>query len=227
MRQLRLQEAGGAQPRRTVRARRGRLRPMRHAIFVRAQAFSRRSRRRAIRSAGVSRTRRARVGVPRDRPQAARPLGGAQGLVELGGRRRHGRRCGRSPHVGRGEAPEHRRGLQLRRASRFRGHPRRLHRHGVRRRQVAQTDPRRPQGPASSGPCPRLHRRDRTCARLPARGGLRLLRLQAGQRHADRRAAQAHRPGRGHRHGRRRRRDLRDARLPGPGDRLHGPHRRE
>ena len=49
-----------------------------------------------------------------------------------------------------------------------------------------------------------------------------LLRLQAGQHHPDRGAAQAHRHGRRPLH-RRRRPDLRDGRLPGTGDRDRGP----
>ena len=68
---------------------------------------------------------------------------------------------------------------------------------------------------------------DRACARLPARRGPGLLRLQARQRDAERRAAQAHRPRCGRCHGRRRLRDLRDPRLPGTRDRLDRTHRRQ
>ncbi len=90
-------EPVGRGTRRTARTHRGLLRPLRHAILVRAQAFSRRSRGRAVRSAGVHRARRSRLDLPGDRPQCAQPLGGAQGPAELRRRRRHGRRRCRSP----------------------------------------------------------------------------------------------------------------------------------
>ena len=72
----------------------------------------------------------------------------------------------------------------------------------------------------------RLPRRDRTGAGLSARRGPGLLRLQARQRDAERRTAQAHRPRRHRRDGRRRLRDLRHPRLPGARDRLDRPDRR-
>ena len=69
----------------------------------------------------------------------------------------------------RGRAPEHRADPQLRRTHGLGGGPRRLHRHGVRRRHVAQADPQGQQRPAAARPGRRLHRRDRARARLPAR----------------------------------------------------------
>ena len=65
----------------------------------------------------------------------------------------------------------------------------------------------------------RLHRRDRAGSRLPARARAGLLRLQARQRHAGRRTAQAHRPRRRGPDGRRGLHDLRDRRVPGARDR--------
>ena len=74
----------------------------------------------------------------------------------------------------------------------------------------------------AGAPCPGLRHRGAARARLPARPGAGVLRLQAGQRHPDRRAAQAHRHGR-RAPDRQRRGDLRDGRLPGAGDRGRRP----
>ena len=76
----------------------------------------------------------------------------------------------RGPRPRRGRTPEHRRHLQLRPASGFSGGSRRLHRDGVRRRNVAEADPQGAQRSASAGSGGRLHRRDRsgpwtTCTR--------------------------------------------------------------
>ena len=120
LRQLRMQQARRTRPRRTTRAHRGLLHPVRHAILVCSQAFSRRPRRRAVRSAGMHRARRPRLDLPGDRPQRAQPLGGAQGSGELRRRRRDGRRRRRSPRPRRGGTPEHRPDPQLRRAQRTR-----------------------------------------------------------------------------------------------------------
>ena len=104
---------------------------------------------------------------------------------------------------------------------------RRLHRHGVRRRQLAQADP---QGPpcrptaAQYDPFPA----DQAIAyiveilpalQLPAQPGPAVLRLQARQRHPVRRRGQADRPRRGAPGRRRPERDLRHGRLPGAGGR--------
>ena len=90
---------------------------------------------------GVHRARRPRLDLPGDRPQRAQPLGGAQGPAELRRRRRHGGGRRRSLTPGRSRAPEHRADPQLRRARRRRRCAGRLHRHGVRRRHLAQADP--------------------------------------------------------------------------------------
>ena len=57
-------------------------------------------------------------------------------------------------------------------------------------------DARQAGGSVPVDPCARLRHRGAARARLPARPRPGLLRLQAGQRHPDRRAAQAHRHGR-------------------------------
>ena len=204
LRQLRLQQTRRTRTRRRTRAPRGLLHPVRHTVLVCSQAFSRRSRRRAVRSAGLHRPRRPRLDLPGDRPQRAQPLGGAQGSGPLRRRRRDGHRRRRSPRSRRGGAPQHRPDPQLRRAQGFGRHDRRLHRHGVRRRNIAQADPQGAQRSSAAGPGRRLHRRDRAGSRLPARRRAGLLRLQARQRDAERRATQAHRPRRHRRHGRRR-----------------------
>ena len=94
------------------------------------------------------------------------PLGGAQGPAELRRRRRDGRRgrrgASRSPNV---DHPNIVHDLQLRRASRRGRRPRRIHRHGVRRRHVAQADPQGAGRSSPAGSGRRLHRRDRAGAR--------------------------------------------------------------
>ena len=86
---------------------------------------------------------------------------------------------------------------------------------------------RRQVGPvAAAADGARLRDRGAARARLPAQQGPGLLRLQAGQRHPDRGAAQAHRHGRRAADRRRRQRHLRDGRLPGAGDRRRGARRR-
>ena len=122
---------------------------VRDPVLVRSQAISRRSGRRAVRGARLYRPRRPRLDLPGDRPQRPQPLGRAQGSGPLGRRRRHGHRCSRSTRPRRGGTPEHRPDPQLRRAQGFGGHEGRLHRHGVRRRNVAQADSYR----RTTGPC--------------------------------------------------------------------------
>ena len=69
----------------------------------------------------------------------------------------------------------------------------RLHRHGLHRRVDAGPGPRRPRRPGRPARRPRPHLHDQGAARagLPARGGARLQRLQARQRHAVRAAPHA------------------------------------
>ena len=130
-----------------------------------------RRRGRPVRGRRLPRARRPRLDLPGARPQRLGPLGGAQGPAQL---RRPGRVRGgdlRAAVPRRGRAPADRRDLQLRDA---RG--RRLHRHGVRRRPVAQADPagpprrgRRRERPAAGGPGARVRPRDPARVRLPAR----------------------------------------------------------
>ncbi len=227
LRQLRLQQTRRARTRRRTRARGGVLHPVRHTVLLCSQAFSRRPGRRAVRSARLHRPRRPRLDLPGHRPQRPQPLGGAQGSRALRRRRRDGHRCRRSPRPRRGGTPQHRPDPQLRRAQGFGRHDGRLHRHGVRRRDIAQADPPGARRSSATRPGGRLHRRDRAGARLPARRRPGLLRLQAGQRDAERRAAQAHRPRCHRRHGRRLRCHLRNPRLSGARDRLDRPYRRQ
>ena len=154
-----------------------------------------------VRGARVPRARRARLDLPGQGPQRERPLGGAQGPAQHRGRRRHGSGGRRAPVPRPGGAPEHRPDLQLRpaRGPADRGVGR-VHRDGVRGRQVAQADPaRRPVGRrlGAGGTRPGLRDRGAARPRVPARPRAGVLRLQAGQRDPDRGAAQAHRHGRG------------------------------
>ena len=111
------------------------------------------------------------------------------------GRRRYGGGARRAPLPRRGRAPEHRQDFQLCPAQRCR-----LHRHGVRRWAQPEADPRRPSGgqwrrtgSASARPSDRVHARDPAGARVPARTGARVLRLQGRQRDPDPALAQADR----------------------------------
>ena len=217
-----LRSARRAGPRRASRPRRRILPELRHPVLVQPEARAGRPGRRPVRGTRLPRPRRARLDLPRPGPQRQRPVGGAEGPAGHRRRRRHGRRRRRAAVPGRGRAPQHRPDLQLRPAcGPAYGRDGRLHRDGVRGRQVAQADP----GRRASGrrfracrPCAGLRHRGPARTRLPARPGDGVLRLQAGQRHPDRRTAQAHRHGR-RAPDRQRRSDLRDGRLPGPGDR--------
>ena len=200
-----------------------------HAVLLRAQA-ARRGPGRPVRGARLHRARRPGLDLPGPGPERLGPLGGPQGPAGLRRRRRDGRGRRRAPVPGRGQPPLDRADPELRAAP---GPPDRgpggLHRHGVRRRQLPEADPRRlprpgrPRHAAAGRAGHRLRDRDPAGVRLPARAGPGLLRLQAGQHHPVRGAAQAHRHGRGHAGRRRGLGDLRHRRLPGPGDRPGGP----
>ena len=130
-------------------------------LLVRPEAAGRRPRRRAVRGGRVPRPRRSRLDLPRPRQERLRPLGRAQGPAQLGRPRRPRRGHRRAALPRTGVAPEHRRDLQLRHA---RG--RRLHRHGVRRRHLAQVDPQaaHAEAPAATTRC-RSTRRSPTSSR--------------------------------------------------------------
>ena len=160
LRQVRL--AGRAQQGRPSGAHRGLLPGVRPGVLLHPQAARRRPGRRAVRSRRLPGPRRPRLDLPGPRQERLRPLGGAQGPAQLRRRRRAGGRHRRAAVPRAGRAPAHRRDLQLR-------HPRRgrLHRHGVRRRPVAQAgaqgaDARQRRGlrPAADRPGARLHPRD-------------------------------------------------------------------
>ena len=89
-----------------------------------------------------------------------------KGLLNTGRRGGRRRRGGRAAVPRRRQAPQHRRHLQLRQARR-----RRLHRHGVRRRQDAQ-GPAQGARPAAACRGHRLHPPHPRRVRLPARSGL-------------------------------------------------------
>ncbi len=114
----------------------GVLPAVRAGVLVHAEAEERRRRRRPVRGGRRPRARRPRLDLPRPRPQRLQPVGGAQGPAQLWRPRRAGGGDRRAAVPGAGRAPADRRDLQLR-------DPRgcRLHRHGVRRRQVAEADP--------------------------------------------------------------------------------------
>ncbi len=125
-----LRQAGRPLPGRPPRPDRGLLPevPQRRSPSPRSCSAGRPGRR-PVRGRRLPRPRRPRLDLPRPRPERLRPLGGAQGPAQLR-RPRRARRGGRRAAVPRpGRAPAHRRDLQLRAP---RG--RRLHRHGVRRR---------------------------------------------------------------------------------------------
>jgi hypothetical protein len=185
LQQGRLRRPGGPQPRRPPRAYRGLLHQVRAPVLLLAQAAPRRRGARAVPRGGLPGTRRPRLDLPRRGPARVRPLGGAQGPA--GHRRpgRHGRRDLRAALPRGDRARQHRADLQLRRAPRPAHRlPRRLHRHGVRRRQVAQGDrqrpphPRGPPRPAAGGTGVRLRHRGAGGARPPAQPQPAVLRLQ-------------------------------------------------
>ena len=122
--------------------------------------------RRPVRDQGLHRARRSGLGVSGGRPQRQRATGGAQGPGAFRGRRGAGDRDGRAAVPRRGGAPVDREDLQLRRTSRQSRRAGRLHRHGVRRRYVAQAG----QGRRTSAgrPGDRLHAGDPAGAGLSA-----------------------------------------------------------
>ena len=137
-----LRAACGARPGRPGRADRGFLPQLRHAVLVQPEAGAGRPGGRAVRGARLPRLRRARLDLPGPGPQCQRPLGGAQGPAEHRRRRRDGRRGRRAPVPRPGGTPEYRADLQLRAAcGPADGGVGRVHRDGVRGRQVAQADP--------------------------------------------------------------------------------------
>lgn len=195
---------------------------MRPPLLVRTETERRRCRARAVRGDGLSGPRRSGLGLSRRRPRRLRPLGGAQGPA---GHRRPGR-------DGRGDLgaalPRRDRALQHRAHLQLRGAPRpadrlhgRLHRHGVRRRQVAQGDRQRAArafgqaGPAAGGAGLCVRDRGPGGARPSAQPGAAVLRLQGRQRDTAAGPAEAHRHGCGAQDGRRRVGHLRHGRLPG------------
>ena len=217
--------AGRALPRRPARAHRGLLPELPQPVLLHAQAEGGRRGRRPVRGRRRHRPRRPRLDLRRPRPQRLRPLGGAQGPAELRRPRRprRGHRRAAVPRPGR--APAHRRDLQLRDA---RG--RRLHRHGVRRRHLAQAAAQgadagrgRRLRPAAGRPGDRLHHRGPARLPVPARPQPGVLRLQAGQPHPGGRRRQADRPRRGAPPRRPRLRDLRHDGLPGAGGAARRP----
>ncbi len=190
-------------------------------VLVHPQAQRRRPRRRPVRGRRGHRPRRPRLDLRRARPQRLRPLGRAQGSAQLRRPRRAGRGDRRAAVPRPGRAPAHRRDLQLRDP---RG--RRLHRHGVRRRHLAQAAAqgadeggRRHVRPAPGRPGDRLHRRDPAGVPVPARPQPVYCDFKPDNIIQVGRRGQADRPRRGAPARRPRLRDLRDGGLPGAGGR--------
>ena len=160
---------------------RGLVPPLRQRLLVRAPVGSGRHGRRPVRDQGLHRPRRTGLGVPGRRPQRQRTSGRAQGPGALRGRRGAGDRDGRAAVPGRGGPPVDREDLQLRRAPRLPRRAGRLHRDGVRRRQVAQAADGARSLPVVRGD--RLHAGDPAGDGLPALDRVVLQRPQAGEHH--------------------------------------------
>ncbi len=203
---------------------------MRAPVLVRAEAAARGRGARPVRGGRLSGARRSGLDLPRRGPGGLGPLGGPQGPAGHGRPGRDGGGDLRAA-VPRGDrARQHRADLQLRGAPgpahRF---ARRLHRHGVRRRQVAQGDRQRPPHTggearsAAGGAGVRVRHRGAGGARPSAQPEPAVLRLQGRQRDPDRGRAEADRHGRGAPDGRRRVGHLRHGRLSGTGGRRRRP----
>ena len=172
----------------------------------------------------MPRPRRPRVDLPRPRPAGRRSLGRAQGPAQ---HRRHRRDPIGAAVPRAGRPPEHRAGLQLRRAR-----ERPVHRDGVRAWSDAARRRSRNGKPPTTAipiPCPPSHAITFMLSVLPAFGYLH----QQGLLYCDFkpdnvirtvRLVEADRHGRRVPHGRHHQRDLRDTRLPGSGDRRHRAH---
>ena len=165
-----LRAARRARPGRPGRADRGLLPQLRHPVLVQPEAGAGRPGGGPVRGARLPRLRRARLDLPGQGPQRQRPLGGAQGPAEYRRRRRHGGRGRRAPVPRPGGTPEYRADLQLRPArGPADGGVGRVHRDGVRGRQVAQADPAgRPAGRWLGA----ARARDRVCDRGAAGAGV-------------------------------------------------------
>ena len=105
---------------------------------------------RPVRGASAPGPRRPRLDLPGAGPGGVRPVGGPQGPAGHGRPGRHGGGGLRAALPGGDRAPHHRRDLQLRDPRRTS----RLHRHGVRGRQVAQGDRQRSGRPPTAGADP-------------------------------------------------------------------------
>ena len=162
---LELRQAGRA----VVLGRQGTVRglvpALRQPVLVPAATESGRHGRRTVRDQGLHRARRPGLGLSGVRHQRQRPARRAQGPGALRRRRGTGHRDGRAPVPRRGDPPGDREDLQLRRARRQARRSRRLHRDGVRRRNVAQAG----QGQQAAGrPGDRLHAGDPARPRVSA-----------------------------------------------------------
>ena len=196
---------------------------MRQRILLPATVEPGRHGRRPVRDQGLRRARRPGLGVFGGRSQRQRAPGGAQRPGAFRRCRGAGHRDGRAAVPGRGGASVDREDLQLRRAPRLPRRAGRLHRDGVRGREVTQG---RQPGEASGCRSHRLHARDPARTGLSALNRVVLQRPQAGQHHGDRGAAQADRPRSGVTD-QLLRLPLWHTRISGPGDRAHRPDRRD
>ena len=168
-----------------------------YSVRLRPEAAARCAGRWPVRGGRWPRPRRHGLDLPRQRSQRQRSLGRAEGLVELGRPRRGASCSSREAIPRRGRASAHRRDLQLRHRCR-RGL---VHRHGIRRRPLAEHHPQgsdeghRPVLADPRRPGDRLHRRDPPGVLVSAPAGPAVLRLQAGQHHPGRRRPEADRSG--------------------------------
>ena len=166
-----LRRTGRPVPGRPARAHRGLLRQLRPGVLVHPEAAARRPGGQPVRGGRLPGPRRPRLDLPGPGQERLRPLGGAQGPAEHRRQGRARRSDRRAAVPGPGRAPADRGDLQLR-------HPRRgrLHRHGVRRRHLAEADPEEPDAgqqrslrPAPGGPGAGVHPRGPAGLLLPAR----------------------------------------------------------
>ena len=145
----------------------------------------------STRWSAASRTAGSAGSTSRQRPQRVRPLRRAEGPAQ---HRRRGRVRGRVAERQFLAEVQHPLILEIYNFANHDGAG--LHRHGVRRRPVAQADPQGPHGgerrevrPVPRRPGDRLHHRDPPRVRVPALAGTAVLRLQARQRDPGRRHA--------------------------------------
>ena len=151
---------------------RGVLPALRYPLLLRAQARAGRAGGRAVRGPRLPRARRTRLDLPGQGPQRQRPLGRAQGPAQHRGPGRDGGRHRRAAASWpRSSTPTSSRSSTSCSTPAARRRVGRLHRDGVRRRQVAEADPAGG-APAPRGRCRSAHALAYMLEILPALGYL-------------------------------------------------------